>query len=255
MTLQNRINELFTKFNLSLSTVEKTELMAEATLENGTIIYTDSEGFEDGSEVYIKNEEGEKIALPDGEYTLDDGRTLTIADSGKVTKSEGKGEGKGEGAKAEGNAPKTKQPAEASPTPPAKSTPKKGKKSKQDKLAEEDEVIDEEKAVEKEVEEEEKLMDDAYIIDLINRVLDERFPTEVVEEEMSAEEQLSAEDKAVTELKALLEAQTEELTELKSQAASEGVKRVSTTKATPQVDLTSLSTEDRVKALFNKYNS
>ena len=243
MTLQNRINELFTKFNLSLSTVEKTELMAEATLENGTIIFTDAEGFEDGSEVYIVNEEGEKIPLPDGDYTLEDGRTLTIADSGKIAKSEGKGESKGEGKKADGNAPKTKQPvAEA---PPAKKPPV--KKSKQDKLAIEDEVIDEEKAVEEEIKDE--LMDDAYIIDLINRVLDERFPAEIVEEEMSAE------DKAVTELKALLEAQTEELTELKSQAASEGVKRVTPTKVVAQVDLTSLSTEDRVKALFTKYNS
>ena len=251
MTLQNRINELFNKFNLSLSTVEKTELMAEATLENGTIIFTDSEGFEDGAEVYIVNEEGEKIPLPDGDYTLEDGRTLTIADSGKIAKSEGKGEGKGEGEgkKADGNAPKTKAPAEAAPTPPAKKPPAKRAKSKQDKLAIEDEVIEEEKEVEEEIKEEEKLMDDAYIIDLINRVLDERFPTEIVEEEMSAE------DKAVTELKALLEAQTEELTELKSQAASVGVKRVTTTKATPQVDLTSLSTEDRVKALFTKYNS
>tara|TARA_R110000824_G_scaffold180531_1_gene360998 strand:- start:396 stop:1139 length:744 start_codon:yes stop_codon:yes gene_type:complete len=247
MTLQNRINELFTKFNLSLSTVEKTELMAEATLENGTIIFTDAEGFEDGSEVYIVNEEGEKIPLPDGEYTLEDGRTLTIADSGKISKSEGKGKAEGEGKKAEGNAPKTKQPAEAAPTPPAKKTPAKKRASKQDKLAIEDEVIEEEKEVEEEIKDE--LMDDAYIIDLINRVLDERFPAEIVEEEMSAEE------KAVTELKALLEAQTEELTELKSQAASEGVKRVTTTKATPQVDLSSLSTEDRVKALFNKYNS
>tara|TARA_R110000787_G_scaffold66381_4_gene149124 strand:- start:3254 stop:3946 length:693 start_codon:yes stop_codon:yes gene_type:complete len=230
MTLQNRINELFTKFNLSLSTVEKTELMAEATLENGTIIFTDAEGFEDGSEVYIVNEEGEKIPLPDGDYTLEDGRTLTIADSGKISKSEGKGKAEGEGKKADGNAPKTKQPvAEA---PPAKKPPV--KKSKQDKLAE-DEV--------------EKLMDDAYIIGLINRVLDERFPAEIVEEEMSAE------DKAVTELKALLEAQTEELTTLKSQAASEGVKRVTPTKVVTQVDLTSLSTEDRVKALFTKYNS
>jgi len=243
MTLQNRINELFTKFNLSLSTVEKTELMAEATLENGTIIFTDAEGFEDGSEVYIVNEEGEKIPLPDGDYTLEDGRTLTIADSGKIAKSEGKGESKGEGKKADGNAPKTKQPvAEA---PPAKKPPV--KKSKQDKLAIEDEVIDEEKAVEEEIKDE--LMDDAYIIDLINRVLDERFPAEIVEEEMSAE------DKAVTELKALLEAQTEELTTLKSQAASEGVKRVTPTKVVAQVDLTSLSTEDRVKALFTKYNS
>ena len=247
MTLQNRINELFNKFNLSLSTVEKTELMAEATLENGTIIFTDAEGFEDGAEVYIVNEEGEKIPLPDGDYTLEDGRTLTIADSGKISKSEGKGESKaeGEGKKADGNAPKTKAPAEAAPTPPAKKAPV--KKSKQNKLAIEDEVIEEEKDVEEEIKEE--LMDDAYIIDLINRVLDERFPAEIVEEEMSAE------DKAVTELKALLEAQTEELTTLKSQAASEGVKRVTTTKATPQVDLSSLSTEDRVKALFNKYNS
>lgn len=243
MTLQNRINELFNKFNLSLSTIEKTELKAEATLENGTIIHTDAETFEEGAMVYVLNEEGEKIPLPEGDYKMNDGSVVSIGESGVIS-SVGSGV-------ADDNPPK----AGTAPSSGAKKggsggkTPPKGKGSKQDKLAEEDEVIDEEKAVEKEVEEEEKLMDDAYIIDLINRVLDERFPAEVVEEE------LSAEDKAVTELKALLEAQTEELTELKSQAASEGVKRVSTTKATPQVDLTSLSTEDRVKALFNKYNS
>ena len=249
MTLQNRINELFNKFNLSLETIQKSKLMAEATLENGTVINTDAETFEEGALVYVLNEEGEKIPLPEGDYKMEDGSVLSIGDSGVISKKgsgEGKGEGKGEGAKAEGNAPKTKQPAEAAPTPPAKKPPV--KKSKQDKLAE-DEVIEEEKKVEEEIKEEEKLMDDAYIIDLINRVLDERFPAEIVEEEMSAE------DKAVTELKALLQAQTEELTTLKSQAASEGVQRVSTTKATPQVDLSSLSTEDRVKALFTKFNS
>ena len=217
MTLQNRINELFTKFNLSLSTVEKTELMAEATLENGTIIFTDAEGFEDGSEVYIVNEEGEKIPLPDGDYTLEDGRTMTIADGGKISKSDEKVEELKEEIKED------------------------VKEDVKEELAE-----DEEEKVE---EVKEELMDDAYIIDLINKVLNERFPAEIVEEEMSAE------DKAVTELKALLEAQTEELTTLKSQAASEGVQRVTTTKVTPQVDLTSLSTEDRVKAIFNKYNS
>lgn len=246
MTLQNRINELFNKFNLSLSTIEKTELKAEATLENGTIIHTDAETFEEGAMVYILNEEGEKIPLPEGDYKMNDGSVVSIGESGVIS-SVGSGVADDNPPKA-GTAPSSgaKNGGSGGKTPPP---PPKGKKSKQDKLAEEDEVIDEEKAVEKEVEEEEKLMDDAYIIDLINRVLDERFPAEVVEEE------LSAEDKAVTELKALLEAQTEELTELKSQAASEGVKRVSTTKATPQVDLTSLSTEDRVKALFNKYNS
>ena len=210
MTLQNRINELFTKFNLSLSTVEKTELMAEATLENGTIIFTDAEGFEDGSDVYIVNEEGEKIPLPDGDYTLEDGRTLTIADGGKISKSDEKVE-----------------------------------EDVKEELAEDIEEVEEVK--EEEVKEE--MMDDAHVIDLINRILDERFPAEIVEEEMSAE------DKAVTELKALLELQSEELTTLKSQAASEGVKRVTTTKVTPQVDISKLSSEDRVKALFNKFNS
>ena len=243
MTLQKRINELFNKFNLSLETIEKSEFKAEATLENGTIIHTDAETFEEGAMVYVLNEEGEKIPLPEGDYKMADGSLVSIGESGVIS-SVGSGE-------ADDNPPK----AGTAPSSGAKKggggSGKGGKttKSKQDKLAEEDEVIDEEKAVEKEVEEEEKLMDDAYIIDLINRVLDERFPAEVVEEEMSAE------DKAVTELKALLKEQKEELTELKSQAASEGVKRVSTTKATPQVDLTSLSTEDRVKALFNKYNS
>jgi len=240
MTLQNRINELFNKFNLSLSTIEKTELMAEATLENGTIIYTDAETFEEGALVYVLNEEGEKIPLPEGDYTMEDGSVVSIGESGVVSKERS---GTADGAKADGNPPKTKQPAEAAPKAPAK----KVKKSKQDKLAVEDEIIEEEKEVEEEVKDE--LMDDAYIIDLINRVLDERFPAEIVEEEMSAE------DKAVTELKALLEAQTEELTTLKSQAASEGVKRVTTTKATPQVDLSKLSSSERVTALFNKFNS
>ncbi len=248
MTLQKRINELFTKFNLSLETIQKSKLMADATLENGTVINTDAETFEEGALVYVLNEEGEKIPLPEGDYKLEDGSVLSIGDSGVVSsiKRSGEGKGEGEGAKADGNAPKTKQPAAAAPTPPAKKAPV--KKSKQNKLAE-DEVIDEEKEVEKEIEEEEKLMDDAYIIDLINRVLDERFPSEIIEEELSAEE------KAITELREILSQQAKELTTLKSQAASEGVQRVNTTKAIPQVDLSKLSSSERVTALFNKFNS
>lgn len=243
MTLQKRINELFSKFNLSLETIQKSELKAEGTLENGTIIHTDAETFEEGALVYVLNEEGEKIPLPEGDYTMADGSVISIGESGVVSKI---GEGSGE---SDSEAAPAVQPAKSgdTDTPPAKKPPV--KTSKQDKLAVEEEVIDEEKEVEKEVEEEEKLMDDAYIIDLINRVLDERFPTEIVEEE------LSAEDKAVTELKEILAQQAEELTTLKSQAASEGVKRVNTTKVTPQVDLSKLSPSERVTALFNKFNS
>ena len=40
--------------------------MAEAALENGTVIYTDGEDFAEGEEAYIINDEGERIrCLPE----------------------------------------------------------------------------------------------------------------------------------------------------------------------------------------------
>jgi hypothetical protein len=49
--------------------------LAQATLENGTVI--ESETFEVGSEVFIVTDD-EKVALPVGEYTLEDGEQLVI---------------------------------------------------------------------------------------------------------------------------------------------------------------------------------
>jgi hypothetical protein len=55
--------------------------LAQATLENGAVI--ESETFEAGSEVFIVTEE-EKVALPIGEYTLEDGETLTVEEEGII---------------------------------------------------------------------------------------------------------------------------------------------------------------------------
>lgn len=55
--------------------------LAQATLENGTVI--ESETFEAGSEVFIVTEE-EKVALPIGEYTLEDGEILTVEEEGII---------------------------------------------------------------------------------------------------------------------------------------------------------------------------
>jgi ribosomal protein L30/L7E len=55
--------------------------LAQATLENGTVI--ESETFEAGSEVFIVTEE-EKVALPIGEYTLEDGEKLTVEEEGII---------------------------------------------------------------------------------------------------------------------------------------------------------------------------
>ena len=56
---------------LGVEDTEKVEL-AQMTLENGTVL--EAEVFEANNEVFIITEE-EKIALPVGEYTLEDGRT------------------------------------------------------------------------------------------------------------------------------------------------------------------------------------
>jgi len=62
-------------------TVETKVELAQATLENGTVI--EAESFEAGKEVFIVTED-EKVALPVGEYTLDDGNTLKVEEEGII---------------------------------------------------------------------------------------------------------------------------------------------------------------------------
>lgn len=55
--------------------------LAQATLENGAVI--ESEDFAAGSEVFIVTDD-EKVALPVGEYTLEDGETLVVEEEGII---------------------------------------------------------------------------------------------------------------------------------------------------------------------------
>ena len=59
---------------------EKVEL-AEISLKNGTLLV--SEEFTKGNAVFIKSEDGE-MALPVGEYELEDGRTLFVNEEGLI---------------------------------------------------------------------------------------------------------------------------------------------------------------------------
>ena len=66
---------------LSIETeVEKVE-MAQATLENGTVI--EAESMAEGQEVFIVTDD-EKVALPVGEYTLEDGTILKVEEEGII---------------------------------------------------------------------------------------------------------------------------------------------------------------------------
>lgn len=248
MTLSERINDLFNKFDVNLKTQEiEVNLEAQAVLENGTIIYTDAASFEEGADVYIINEEGEKIPLPDGDYTLEDGGSIKISDGGKVAKAEVVEE-------ADDTPPKAGTAPSSSAKKGGGDPPKKGKKSAQEKLAEGEADVEDWAGMEKRI----KNLEDG-IADLKARLDDKSEVVdaeEVVEEEKEEERvEYSAQTKLLKELKTQLEAQSTQITELKSQAASEGVKRAKPTapKAEP-VDLTKLSTEERIKALYNQFN-
>ena len=51
-------------------------------LDNGTVI--EAEAFEANQEVFIVTENEEKIALPVGEYTLEDGMILVVVEEGVI---------------------------------------------------------------------------------------------------------------------------------------------------------------------------
>ena len=59
-------------------------------LENGTTI--EAEAFEANQEVFIVTEEDERIALPIGEYTMEDGRVLVVAEEGVIAEVREAGE-------------------------------------------------------------------------------------------------------------------------------------------------------------------
>ncbi len=65
------------KVNLSEEKIE----MAEVTLENGTVLVAES--FEAGKSVFIKTDD-EQIALPIGEYELEEGKILVVTEEGLI---------------------------------------------------------------------------------------------------------------------------------------------------------------------------
>ena len=55
--------------------------LAQLKLENGTVL--EAEAFESGNEIFILTED-EKVAVPKGEYLMEDGNTLVVEDEGII---------------------------------------------------------------------------------------------------------------------------------------------------------------------------
>lgn len=231
MTITERVQEVFNKFNVKLTVSEepRTEL-AEAALDNGTVIYTDAEAFAEGAEAYIINDEGEKIPLPPGDYTLADGRTLVIGEGGVVSSI-----------------------AEAPEEEPA---------TEEVEASEEVEVKEEVEEVQ--AEEEPTYVTKAEVEEMIKAAL-ESIAAEDDKEEMSAVnpeapsaekveekvEEVAEENEAALELAAL----KAELEDMKKQAAEAGLKHKAPSVRHEPLDLSKLTLTERVAALHNQFSS
>ena len=55
--------------------------LAQAKLENGTVL--EAEAFEAGNEIFIVSDD-EKVAVPKGEYLMEDGRMLVVSEEGII---------------------------------------------------------------------------------------------------------------------------------------------------------------------------
>lgn len=79
------------------------ELLAEAILEDGTKIATDSEEFAEGSMAFVVSEDGEKMPLPSGSYATQDGVSMEVVDGEvvSISKEEAVEEAKAEDKKEE----------------------------------------------------------------------------------------------------------------------------------------------------------
>ncbi len=84
MTLKERISDIFEKYSVELAVEEKEETQevafATAVLDSGQEIQTDADAFAVGVSAFVVNDEGERIPLPDGDYKLQDGSLLVVAE-------------------------------------------------------------------------------------------------------------------------------------------------------------------------------
>ena len=83
MNLKEKVQELFAKYNISLSVSEQVvevKQMTEGILEDGSSIYTDSDAWAVGVRVLVKDAEGNDAPLMDGEYKLADGSTIVVTE-------------------------------------------------------------------------------------------------------------------------------------------------------------------------------
>lgn len=214
--MTQRVQEVFNRFNVNLEVTEKTRTeMAEATLENGSVIYTDAEAFAEGVEAFIINDEGERIMLPAGDYTFQDGTTIVVGEGGVIESV---------------TAPEA--PAEAPAEEPAPVAELAEEKEEKEKEEEKMNYVTRE-----EVEE--------MVMNAIEKFMNPEDEKKEEEKEKMGEQ---------VNLSAQLESIKAELEAIKKTAVSGGLKHKAPAVKPEPVDFSKLNIQERVKAIHNQFS-
>ncbi|QDP47403.1 MAG: hypothetical protein GOVbin2950_35 [Prokaryotic dsDNA virus sp.] len=79
--IENQVEEQVEKTQLEETTEQVQVELAQAKLENGTVL--EAEAFEAGNEIFIVSDD-ERVAVPVGEYQMEDGKMLIISEEGII---------------------------------------------------------------------------------------------------------------------------------------------------------------------------
>ena len=91
MNAKETISKIANLLNVELAEEAQEVALESVKLENGTVLQ--AEKFEAGEAVFIQTED-ESVALPIGEYELEDGRMLVVAEEGVIAELRAAGEEK-----------------------------------------------------------------------------------------------------------------------------------------------------------------
>jgi len=244
MNIQQRVQDILNKFDVNLTvTEEKSTELAEVTLENGTVVYTDDE-FVVGAEAYIINDEGERISVPAGDYELNDGRLMVIGEGGAIEEIKGAEEPAEEPVAEEAEAERVEQSADEPEATEEVS----------EEATEELEV-----EVELEDEDEEKMYVTRDEVEEMIRAAfealkeDDKEDMSDVNPEAPKEEPKAEEAPEADPVSEELAAVKAELSEMKDEAVPMLKHATPTAQAEP-IDLSKLSLQERVAALHSKFS-
>ena len=210
----------------------KIEMYAEAILDDARVIATDSEAFDIGAEVYVINDEGAVESLAEGIYTLQDGSKIRIDSESKVA-------------------------GESEEVIEEEVIEEELKKEEMEEVVEKEEVV-EAVTADPVIEEVAVKINDATPDEVteeisieVAKIVVDHLATKVEEEVETTEVELSKD--VISDLTTRIDDLENKLQEFEAQPSSEGLKVSPSTKPV-EINLSKLSTKERVAYYINKMN-